>query len=384
MKILMIDPWGVNNLSLYTNGLCMGISEYVDVTLFTNFYYEKTTEANYIVKPVFFPKSQVMKEGLLRTCVRGTEYLLGYRKILNELKKNKYDLVHIQWLLIFKLDKYILKEIKKYCKKIVYTAHDVIPHRNGENYINDLKEIYSIVDLVLVHGEGIKKEFVKYFPEYENKELIQRHGTYLNQDKHYDINNIDKKIIEKVQDYDRISIFFGYIFYNKGVDRLAKIWLDNFADEEKHLLIIAGKRDAVYKELDMLEKNINECRNILYINRFVENDLLNYLIDKSHIILLPYRHASMSGVVFTAAEFKKPVLATNTGSISEYLVDGESGFIVENDERLFMEKLKYIYSTVSNETLHNMGENLHEHIKQNYSWENIGELLAENVYGLEL
>ena len=62
MKILMIDPWGVNNLSLYTNGLCMGISEYVDVTLFTNFYYEKTTEANYIVKPVFFPKSQVMKE----------------------------------------------------------------------------------------------------------------------------------------------------------------------------------------------------------------------------------------------------------------------------------------------------------------------------------
>jgi glycosyltransferase involved in cell wall biosynthesis len=49
-----------------------------------------------------------------------------------------------------------------------------------------------------------------------------------------------------------------------------------------------------------------------------------------------------------------------------------------------MEKLKYVSNKVSKETLHDMGENLHEHIKQNYSWENIGELLAETVYGLEL
>jgi glycosyltransferase involved in cell wall biosynthesis len=248
--------------------------------------------------------------------------------------------------------------------------------------IREINSDYGIADLASLSDEEVVElgGMWEYYEDSLYEDILQNPDA----EKQYDINNIDKKIIEKVQDYDRISIFFGYIFYNKGVDRLAKIWLDNFADEEKHLLIIAGKRDAVYKELDMLEKNINECRNILYINRFVENDLLNYLIDKSHIILLPYRHASMSGVVFTAAEFKKPVLATNTGSISEYLVDGESGFIVENDERLFMEKLKYVSNKVSKETLHDMGENLHEHIKQNYSWENIGELLAETVYGLEL
>lgn len=380
MKVLMVDPWGINNLSMYTNGLCMGISKYLDVTLVTNFYYEKTTEANYIVKPIFFSKSQKMKEGIPRTCVRGIEYLLGYITILKELKKNKYDIVHIQWLLNFKSDIYFLNKIKKYCKKIIYTAHNVIPHRNGEKYINDIKHIYDIVDAVLVHGDGIKKEFVKYFSEYEHKVSIQRHGIYLNQDKHYDINNIDKRILEKVQKYDRISIFFGYIFYNKGVDRLIKMWLDNFVDEETHLLIIVGEKDVGYKEFNILEKDINECKNILYINRFVENELLNYLINISHIVLLPYRHASMSGVVFTAAEFKKTILSTNTGAISEYLVDGESGFIVENEERLFIEKLKYISNTMNKEDLHDIGENLHRHINKNFSWESIGKSLAETVY----
>jgi len=108
--------------------------------------------------------------------------------------------------------------------------------------------------------------------------------------------------------------------------------------------------------------------------------LLKFLVDRSQIIVLPYRHASMSGVIFTAAEFRKPVLATKTGAIQEYLHDGENCFLVENRDELFLEKLNHVVRNVQRETLTRMGLNLYEQIRKNYSWAEIGKTLVETTY----
>ncbi|MBU2699070.1 glycosyltransferase involved in cell wall biosynthesis [Sporomusaceae bacterium BoRhaA] len=379
MKIMMIDPWGINNIFFYTNGLCSSIAKYEDLTLVTNCYYKAIADAKYNIMPIFFRISEKMNSNKLRKIIRGIEYIYSYKKIINELKSKHYDVVHIQWLLQYKIDIYFLKEIRKYCKKIVYTAHNVLPHINGEQYMNDLKIIYGLVDTIVLHGESIKKEFIHLFGEFENKIVIQRHGTYLNQNTQYDINEVEQSIIDKVQKYHWICIFFGGVFYSKGVDRLAKIWLEHFKNEDK-LLIIAGRKYAEYKELDALEEDINKCSNILYINRYVEDNLLNYLINKSDIILLPYRHASMSGVIFTAAEFKKMALFTDTGAIAEYIIDGENSFVVENQDEVFGKKLKYISSHLSKKVLAAGGNKFHEYIINNYSWNNIAKKLIEDAY----
>lgn len=376
---MMIDPWGINNLLLYTNGLCSAIAKHEELVLVTNRYFKVTTDVKYDVIPTFFRFSENMSTGKVRKAIRGIEYICSYIKIINELKNNHYDIVHIQWLLQYKVDIYFLNRIKKYCNKIVCTAHNVLPHVQGEQYIDDLRTIYGFVDSIILHGESIKEEFINIFGEFANKIIVQRHGTYLNQYTKYTINDIEKKIINKVKNYKRKYIFFGYVYYNKGVDRVLRLWLDNFKNKDQ-LLIIAGRRSAEYRELDVLEADINECENILYINRYVEDNLLSYLINQSDIILLPYRHASMSGVIFTAAEFKKTVLCTNTGAIAEYIVNEENSFVVENNDRLFYEKLMYISEAVSNEVLADMGTKLHRYIVDNYAWSNIGKKLIEDAY----
>lgn len=381
MKIMMIDPWGINNLLFYTNGLCSGISKYGDLTLVTNCYYEKTTDSEYTIMPLFFKKSEGMEDGMFRKIIRGAEYISAYIRIIKELKKNSYDIVHVQWLLNYKMDVQFLSIIKKYCKKLVYTAHNVLPHINGNQYVDDLKTIYSIVDTIVLHGEGIREEFKKLFGEFNYKVVIQRHGTYLNQDTQYDRSSIGQEILETVEKYNKVFIFFGHIFYNKGVDRVTKMWIESFSSSE-NLLVIAGKKSSEYKELEVLEDKINNCKNILYISKFVEDNLLNYLITKSDIIILPYRHASMSGVIFTAAEFNKTVLCTNVGAISEYVVDEENSYVVENNDDEFFNKLKYISNEVSKESLSVKGKRLHEYIVDNYSWNNIGKDLVE-IYKIE-
>jgi len=381
MKVAMIDPWGINNIGMYTNGICSGISETTELTLFTNYYFQKNTNSEYEIKNIFFEKSEQMKRGKIRILLRGYEYIKSYIKVIKELRKKNYDVVHIQWLLMYKIDIWYLKKIKKHCKKLVYTAHNVIPHSKGESYVKDLKKIYKIVDAIILHGHGIKEEFETLFPEFKEKVVIQNHGTYLNHETIFNIDVIDKDIISKLENYDKIFIFFGNMFYNKGVDRLAKIWIENLS-EVNQLLIIAGRKNAEYKELNDIEEKIYTCGNILYINEYVENNLLNYLINKSDVILLPYRHASMSGVIFTAAEFNKPVLCTDTGALAEYIVNRENSFLVENDTQKYHEMLEYISYQVSKRKLIDMGYNLNVYISENYSWNNIGRKLYEEVYRL--
>ena len=379
-NVMMIDPWGINNLSMYTNGLCQGLAERTKLTLCTNWHYQKTTDASYEIKKLFFKRSEKMEQGLPRRFVRFWEYLIAYRRIIKELKSGKYDIVHIQWLLNYKTDLYFLKRIKKYCPKVVYTAHNVIPHRADKKHIGELGRIYSITDRIVLHGEGIRREFASLFGEYKDKVRIQLHGTYLNQKVQYDPAEIDKEILEEVKSYDKVYLVMGNVFYNKGVDRLVRIWLENFKDKEDQLLVIAGRKNRGYPELEELDKDIRDCPNLLYINRFIEEDLLNFLIDSCRIILMPYRHASMSGVVFTAAEFAKTILCTDTGALAEYLLNEENCFLVENDERAFRDKLKYISAEVTEQRLQQMGLSLRQHIHTEFSWDRISEKLVAEVY----
>lgn len=378
---MIIDPWATGNVSLYLNGLSSGISSQVDLTLFTNCDYKNSSNKNYKVNPIFFKMSQKMKDSKLRKIIRGIEYIQAYINIFRELKNNKYDVIHIQWLLIYKMDILFLKKLRKYCNNIVYTAHNVVPHVNGDRYINDLETIYGLVDKIILHGEGIKNEFIDLFENHKHKVIIQRHGTYLNQNIGFDIEKVNENIVHKTKKYEKVFIFLGHMFFNKGVDRLVHIWLQNFKNTN-NLLIIAGKKNGDYKELDELEPEIDRCENLLYINEYVEDNLLNFLINNSDIILLPYRHASMSGVIFTAAEFKKTVLCTNTGAISEYVINNDNSFVVNDEDEKFYNALKYISDDVSKETLKEMGEKLNHYIISQYSWSNIGNKLINDAYKL--
>ena len=99
----------------------------------------------------------------------------------------------------------------------------------------------------------------------------------------------------------------------------------------------------------------------------------------SVVILLPYRHASMSGVVFTAADFHKTVLCTNVGALPEYLENGVDSFVVDNDNQAIFEKLNDLRS-VDNRFLQKMGDLLSDNIQNKCSWDVVTSKLVHECY----
>lgn len=379
-NVVIIDPWGIENTSEYLNGLILGLGPLVHLTVFTNYYFKQKVNSTADIHRVFFKQSEKMSRGIMRSFVRGIEYFVGYVKILNYLKRHSdIDVIHVNWLLFYKLDKIFITHIKKYTRKFVYTAHNVLPHINGKNSIDILRDIYSLCDCIILHGFAIKQEFEKYFPEDVDKIYIQKHGANISPSITYDEDIVSRDIIEKINKYKRIYIFFGSIFRNKGTDRVLKVWNK---DWKESLLIIAGKRAELYKELDDCIIQHRDDGNVLILDGFIDGNTLNYLVSHSDIILLPYRHASMSGVVFTAADFCKTVLCTKVGALPEYLENGVDSFIVDNSDRAIVEKIRYIEENVSREQLKLMGEKLSENIYLKCSWDIIAKNLVEQCYKL--
>lgn len=376
MKVLIIDPWGTDNTAEYLNGLIYAVSKYADVTVYTNYGFALESNCTCTVVRKFFKYSDYLQDGKIRKIVRGLEYIKSYMDIVKIVLMNRYDVIHINWLLMYKIDKFFLRNIKRWNKNIVYTAHNVVPHLNGEKYISDLKTIYSLVDKIIVHGDCIKNEFYTYFPESIDKVFIQHHGANLRSKNTFDKSLVDEKIVNQVENFERVYICFGKQFYNKGTDRLIKIWNES---NIKSLLVIAGK---INEEYTVLKEQIKNCdnNNIVILDYYIDDNTLNYLIDRSSIILIPYRHASMSGVVFTAADFKKTVLTTNVGSIPEYLHPGEDSIVCGNNTREIKEAIIWLETNTTNDELASKGRKLHENIEDNFSWENMGNHIVNNIY----
>ncbi len=273
--VLLIDPWGVHGSERYLNGLISGLSKNVNLTLITNKYYELVPGINYKVIKLFFEKSENMDSGLKRKVIRGLEYVNAYRRIIRYLKKRHFHVIHINWLLMYSLDCYFLKALKCKCDKLVYTAHNVIPHVNGMSKVTVLRKIYARADKIILHGKGIRDEFIELFPEFNNKIYIQKHGAELNTDISYNEKSIPDFITKKIMTYNKVFLFIGNLFYNKGVDRLIPVW-EKVSKE--NLLVIVGEKNKDYKELEEYRDRINKMDNILLIDQYVSDNVANYLI----------------------------------------------------------------------------------------------------------
>lgn len=379
MKVLLINPWGVNNDKFYTSGFIHGMNCFVSLSFASNYYYEGEIPNDKIYR-IFFEKTENMQRSKKRKLLRGLEYLDGWIKILRIAESGNFDVIHIHWLLMYKVDVVFVPILKKYCNKLILTAHNVIPHINGDKSIKDLRKLYSYFDAILLHGRSLIQEFTYYFPNLFDRLHLQYHGEYFGQSTSCceDSDQRVLKIFRKRKEFKKTFIIFGNHFYNKGTDRVLTIWLNDMKFKNSQL-IIAGKINKNYSQLLSLIPEAKKRENILILDFFVENDLLNYFIRKSNVVVIPYRHASMSGVLHTAAVFEKTVICTKTGAMAEYLENKVDSFICENTD----DSLYYgisIANDMENDRLNEMGIQLHKNISEKYSWKVITRSLYEDVY----
>lgn len=357
--IFYVDPMSYNNLEIYDNQLLNNIKG-LTVIFFGNIRMKnKPVNSKLIYK--YSNKKHIMKF---------FSYFNSQLKLYLNILKYRPALIHFQWLKVPYIDYLLIKLISELGIKVIFTAHNKLPHNTKMKYKKIYSKIYKKLDIIIVHAEKTKEELIEIFMIDEKKIKVIPHGILeITKEKISDIDILKKLNMNKV----KIS-FLGNISKYKGFDYVVNAW-NTFETPIKNIqLIIAGQGD-----FSQNNKFLNR-ENILIDNRFLnEKEFYTYL-KYSDIVLLPYREISQSGVLLSALAEKKIVIVTDKGGLGEPYKLFDLGWLIKGED--VSKELFDILSEIEiNPNIINSKKKsieAWEKIQEYYSWEKIGEETKRN------
>jgi len=377
LKIHYFCLSGKGGSSLYIHNLISHMyNEYRNFAVYLSDNYTfKTTDKDIKIVYVLTGTKEDLKNIFVRKIITTIYRFEGIRNFHRILKKDtSKKIIHVQFPFIF-IDFYYLKKLKNNAK-LILTIHDVLPHKYMISKNIDLyftKKTYEAFDYYIVHSKQNKYELSKYFGISKDKISVVEHGIEMPKrvNKEEIINFRKQYRVPKVK---KIILFFGSLRENKGLGLLLKALAK--IKKEDFLLIIAGKAQskqlcARYFEI-IKEKNLE--KNVLFLNRFINDNEIPILFNISDFIVLPYKFFhSQSGVLATAITYQLPVIVSDTGSMGDFVRNHNIGKVFKPDSlKQLIESIKYfIESDLEEYKLNEI------RCRDEYSWQRVAKKTLE-------
>lgn len=268
----------------------------------------------------------------------------------------------------------------KYYKKVkfIFTLHDVLPFEDDRRLVKLLKMFYSIADGFTVGNEEEKEKLIKYFDIPASKIYVIHHGIYnLFNKNHYTREKAKHHL--NIDPSKKVILFFGWMRNYKGFDYL--IDAVNELSKKRNDFVVYVASGIKYASDEEIQNSMEKIKDLGLEDKFHLN--LNYLstgdieavFKSSDLVVLPYTHASQSGVLMTAAGFKKPVIITDVFSDRTW-VKNQSGYVIKpKDSKALMEKIESLLDDP--DTRKKFGEYGFEYASSHFDWKTIAREYSE-------
>jgi len=301
-----------------------------------------------------------------------------YLRLLAYSSRTENRVYHIQWFRFNFFEGVVINLLLKLMgKRIVYTAHNVLPHMQENTYNRAVFFlIYHIADKIVAHTEFIRKRIVDEFGVPADKVAVVKHGVYNARDEASLDRRKARRLLGLAPD-DKVVLFFGNITRYKGLDVLIPAVMRSRKAIPGLKLIVAGKvSDSYQDEFDRLIHPASPDEGVLPMPGFVPDDRVEALFKASDVTVLPYLEASQSGVLLLSYAYGRPVIAPDIGSFRHDVIEGKTGHIFRcNDPEDLAGKITLFFDGQAES-----GSSSEEYIKDYanimYSWESIGAELT--------
>ncbi|MDR3668401.1 MAG: glycosyltransferase [Ignavibacteriaceae bacterium] len=287
---------------------------------------------------------------------------LTWVKAALKIRKEKPDLVVIDWwhpffsFCHFTISLLIKKRFKN---KILFITENFISHeghlvdklltRIGLKNASSFLVLSDRVEKDLIASGYKKKIYRSELPVYD---CYQPETKFQNNKKRFDYS-----------DDDKVLLFFGYVRKYKGLDLLIEAIPEIIkVFPEIKLLIVGEFYDNPNFYYDKI-KALGISNYIKIINKYVDNEEVGEYYMASDLNILPYRSATQSGILNVSYGFLKPVLVTDVGGLSESVINGKTGIIIEsNSSEAIVNGVKDFFRLKEEVDFSN---NIKEYIKEN-------------------
>lgn len=320
-KIWIVVFTGNSGLTHYSYCLARALhAAGCEVTLVTN----KNYELDFM--PADFP--------VIKVFGRSRFFLFYIYRFWRMYRREGPALVHYQAPLKFPVIELLLLKLQKSRgTRLVFTAHDWLPHGARAYHRPLFRMYYRLFDRIIVHSRPGARFMEARLGVSPGKLAVVPHGDY-------GFFNTDAALTVKAA-RERLNLdgtrfwflFFGHIAPYKGLDLAIEALgsaLRSVGQGDRNLgLLVAGDPEAPGMEkYEQLIRELGLERSVsLYIGHIPVADVQVFL-KAADALVLPYRESSTSGIVHLAMGFGKLVVASDVGGLAETVNEASAGLIV--------------------------------------------------------
>lgn len=265
----------------------------------------------------------------------------------------------------------ISKKLKTQNIPAIYICHNVEPHESTALDELLLRHAYKHVDRFIVHSSEEKKRLEEYKPKARIKVNVHPEYTMFPSPR----KNMPAPI--ELPESRLTLLYFGLVRPYKGVHSLIEAMAKLKDSADVHLMIVGEFYDDKSRYLDQIQ-SLNLQEHITIVDQYIPNEEVGWYFKQADVVVLPYLHATQSGVIPIAYHFRKPVIATNVGGLPDVVFDGETGFLVPPDDPTALAEKIVEFQQEQNKN--KFREGIEHHIEL-FSWNHLIqtiEALAEN------
>ena len=283
--------------------------------------------------PKFLYKKEQKDERNQQFKIQDTNYSIHTMNPFNwigtarSIKKDKPDLIVIQWWHPYFAPCYVAlcKLLRK--QKIMFVCHNVFPHERFHMDRQLAKLVLKQGDYFIAQSQMDAADLLSIKPDAKYK--ITPHPTY-NAFKIKDMTNAEARNILGIKKNAKVLLFFGFVREYKGLKYLLdampsigqsvpdiQLWIvgDFGSDRESYMEKIASLK---------MEETVKT------VEGYIADDEVEKYFAACDMVALPYISATQSGIAQIAYGFQKPVLVTNVGGLPDVVTDQKTGYVVES------------------------------------------------------
>jgi glycosyltransferase involved in cell wall biosynthesis len=249
------------------------------------------------------------------------------------------DVVHFQWLTVQQLDGRLLPGRRAAPAPgrpsgrapLVLTAHDVLPREGGARRRAAQRRLYDRFDALVVHSEHSRARLTQELGVDDDRVHVIPHGVFahladrpeLSEHGVAPLPDAPAPVVRPPFQADKpVVLFFGLLRPYKGLDVLLDAWR---GIDDAELWIVGMPR------MDVSSLQAAAASNVRFVSCFVSDAELPVYFRRADLVVLPYREAEQSGVLFTALAFGKPLLVSDVGGFGELAAAGAAHVVPPGD-----------------------------------------------------
>jgi glycosyltransferase involved in cell wall biosynthesis len=297
---------------------------------------------------------------------------------------------HILWLNRFVyLDRTLLTlYYKALGKRLVFTSHNVnAGARDGtDSPLNrlTLRFMYRRLDHIIVHTEKMKQQLQEEFGVGEENITVLPCGINHMVSK-TEMTRAEARSRLGLGESEKAALFFGVITPYKGLEVLLRATAVLRSGREPVKLIIAGKVDRGFEAYGMELQALIEKHDLrgLLVERigYIPDGDVEVYFKAADVLVLPYQYVYQSGVLFLAFHFGLPVIASDVGSLRDYVTEDLSGFVCRpGDPDELAGTIERYFGSPLFQDLELTRREIIRRAARDYSWDAIGQKTAA-IYG---